>query len=55
MKVKCDYCGKDFEKEPRRVNESNNRGWKHYCSKECRLQAKTVKIKCKCALQLNYE
>jgi hypothetical protein len=26
MKVKCDYCGKDFEKEPRRVNESNNRG-----------------------------
>lgn len=49
MKVKCDYCGKDFEKEPRRVNESNSRGWKHYCSKECQAKAKTTKIKCKCA------
>lgn len=49
MLVKCEYCGKEFEKELRRVNESISRGWKHYCSKECRLQAKTVKIKCKCA------
>lgn len=47
MLTKCDICGKEFERETRRVHESIKNGWKQYCSDECRSNGK--KIKCKCA------
>lgn len=47
MLVKCDVCGKEFEREPRRVHEAIKNGWKQYCSDECRSNGK--KIKCNCA------
>lgn len=47
MLVKCDVCGKEFEREPRRVHEAIKNGWKQYCSDECRSKGK--KIKCNCA------
>lgn len=49
MLVKCDHCGKEFEKPTSRVNESRKKGWKLYCSAECRSSAKTKKVKCFCA------
>lgn len=49
MLVKCDYCGKEFDKETRRVNEARKNGWKIFCSTECMKAAKTTKIKCTCA------
>ena len=49
MLVKCDYCGKEFDKEPRRVNESKKNGWKLYCSEECKKLGRTTKVICHCA------
>ena len=47
MIIKCDYCGKEFDKPTNKVNESLKKGWKMYCSQECR--SKSKKIKCTCA------
>ena len=47
MIVKCDNCGKEFERETRRANEAIKRGYKQYCSDECKANSK--KIKCNCA------
>ena len=47
MLIKCDYCGKEFERPTNRVNEFIKNGWKQYCSDECRSLSK--KIKCTCA------
>lgn len=47
MEVKCSVCGKIIDRPVRQVNESNKKGWKIYCSNECRSIAK--KIKCTCA------
>ena len=47
MIIKCDYCGKEFEKPLNKINESYKNGWKMYCSSECR--AKSKKIRCECA------
>lgn len=46
MLIKCDYCGKEFEKPTNKVNESRKKNWKLYCSSECRTAAKNKKIKC---------
>lgn len=40
MKIKCDYCGKIFNKRPSSIKKHN------YCSKECRHRAKYVILKC---------
>jgi hypothetical protein len=32
MIIKCDYCGKEFDKPTNKVNESLKKGWKMYCS-----------------------
>lgn len=47
MIIKCDYCGKEFDKPTNKINESLKKGWKMYCSQECR--SKSKKIKCTCA------
>ena len=47
MIVKCDFCGKEFNKPTNKVNESRKNGWNLYCSADCRNKAK--KIKCLCA------
>lgn len=49
MVVKCDFCGKEFEKSPRRVNESTKNGWKMFCSKECMIKSRSKKLESKCA------
>lgn len=49
MVVKCEYCGKEFEKPTNKVNESLKNGWKLFCSDECHKKSKTKKIKCNCA------
>lgn len=49
MLIKCDHCGKEFEKPTNKVNESRKKNWKLYCSLECRTAAKNKKIKCFCA------
>ena len=49
MIIKCDYCGKEFDKPANKVNESRKKGWKLYCSAECRSKARTKKIQCFCA------
>jgi len=40
MKIKCDYCGKVFNRQPSHIKEKN------YCCKECRHKAKNVVLKC---------
>ena len=47
MIVKCNHCGKEFERETRRANEAIKRGYNQYCSDECKSNSK--KIKCNCA------
>lgn len=47
MIIKCDFCGREFEKPVNKVNESRKKGWKLYCSPECRNKAK--KIRCTCS------
>ena len=47
--VICDNCGQIFYKDVRRINESIKNGWKQYCSKTCKDQARTTKIKTQCA------
>lgn len=44
IQVKCDQCGKLFEKEAKYVARSEKYGWKHYCSKECQSISKTLAI-----------
>jgi hypothetical protein len=38
--VTCDSCGKEFEREIRRINEAESNGWKQYCSSECLRKSK---------------
>lgn len=40
MKIKCDYCGKEFSRRPSEIKAEN------YCCKECRHSAKIVIVKC---------
>lgn len=47
MIIKCDYCGKEFDKPVQQVNQSRKRGYKMYCSPECRHNSR--KIHCFCA------
>lgn len=47
MIIKCDYCGKEFDKPAQQVNQSHKRGHRMYCSTKCRYKA--GKIKCICA------
>ena len=49
MLVKCEYCGKEFDKPVRRVNESIKNGWHIYCSLECKGKASRKKVECTCA------
>lgn len=49
MKVKCDFCNNTFERDQRRINESIKRGWKQYCSSDCKSKARNNRIKCQCA------
>lgn len=49
MEINCDYCGKIFKKATNKVNESRNKGWKLYCSEECRKRARNKKVQCFCA------
>lgn len=44
IKVICDRCGKEFERELKRYNDSKRRGYKQYCSDECHRD--TLKLKC---------
>ena len=46
--VKCDRCGKEFEKEIRAINEARREGWRIFCSRECHGAAKTTSEKRKC-------
>ena len=48
MIVKCDKCGKEFEKSDKRAKESLKRGWKMFCSDECKKSYKTKKVICEC-------
>lgn len=49
MIVKCAHCGKDVEKEPRKVNEAKKKGAKLYCNLKCFHASKRDRIKCNCA------
>ena len=49
MIIKCDHCGKEVDKEPRRVNAAKKSGGKLYCSLECSSLARRKRIKCNCA------
>src|ERR1035437_3442941 len=40
IKIICDGCGQEFEREKRNYQDSIRHGWKSYCSKECRLKSK---------------
>lgn len=44
----CNYCKSIFLKDSRRHNESIKFGWKPYCSKQCRLFARTTRIQLLC-------
>lgn len=40
MEIKCDYCGREFNKRPCAIKKEN------YCTKECRHSAKYTLLKC---------
>ncbi|HKZ35764.1 MAG TPA: hypothetical protein VJ242_03560 [Patescibacteria group bacterium] len=40
LEVTCDWCGKEFDREVRRINEAGSRDWKQYCSPECLRKSK---------------
>jgi len=46
FKVKCDWCGKIFKRETRRINEAQRNNWRQFCSPPClqksRLQGKEL-------------
>lgn len=47
MIIKCDFCGKEFDKPTQQVKQSRKRGYKMYCSPMCRY--KGGRIQCTCA------
>jgi hypothetical protein len=49
VKVKCAFCGKEYFRSSRRVNESKKFGWKSYCSLKCQYLAKNKQKTIKCA------
>lgn len=49
MIVKCAHCGKDVEKEPRKIKEAEKKGAKLYCNLKCYGDSKRVAVKCNCA------
>lgn len=46
--VRCDLCGKEFEKEVRAINEARRGGYRTFCSKECHHNAKSKTEKRQC-------
>ena len=40
MRIRCDYCGKEFNRSPSAIKSEN------YCCKECRHAAKVTIVKC---------
>ena len=48
VKVKCAFCGKDYFRQARRVNEAKKFGWNQYCSHECQNKARTTRIEKVC-------
>jgi len=48
VNVKCTNCEQKFEKELRRFNESNIKGWKHFCSLKCKGEFQTTSIEVQC-------
>lgn len=46
--VRCDLCGKEFEKEVRAINEARRGGWRIFCSIDCRTKARTTSSVVKC-------
>lgn len=49
MIIKCDCCGKEFDRPKNKVNEAIKNGLKQYCCKECLSIGRSTKIKCQCA------
>lgn len=49
IKIKCDFCGKDFLKRKGAVNEARKYKLKIYCSKDCQSSAKNKKHKSFCS------
>ena len=49
IKVKCNLCGKGFEKSFGRVNESKKFGWKLYCSLDCQYKSRNKQRVFKCS------
>lgn len=47
MLIQCDFCKKEFDKPTNQINQYRKKGWKIYCSSECR--SKSKKIRCQCA------
>ena len=49
VKVVCETCGIEFEKELKKFNESKKNKWKLFCSEECKLKnwRKEKKLCCK--------
>lgn len=37
INVRCECCGKKFLKEENKIILSKRKGWKNYCSNQCRL------------------
>lgn len=48
MKIVCEECGKVFDKKPSQIKIINDKGQKHYCSKECQYKGMNKKIECIC-------
>lgn len=45
----CGYCGKIIRREESWVKKSQERGWKMYCSTECRIASKNKRREYKCS------
>ena len=35
VKIKCDWCGQEYKKEVRRINEAQKNNWRNFCSPAC--------------------
>ena len=48
IKVNCDWCGKEFFRDPRRINESQHNNWRRFCSRYCLIQSRRTGKKLIC-------